>query len=69
VLSLNPVVGRFESWRSIWWSVVATKPASRKGRIAIAESTNVDYIERNAIADPLTELLRRGARELRQSAV
>ena len=33
------------------------------------ESNIVEFAGRDAIADPLTELLRKGARELLQSAV
>lgn len=51
------------------WIVVATQPANRSGRTTRDESNIVEFAGRDAIADPLTELLRKGARELLQSAV
>jgi len=51
------------------WIVVATQPANRRGRTSMEESSIVEFAGRDAISDPLTELLRKGARELLQSAV
>lgn len=42
---------------------------NRRGRPAVIESNIVEFAGRDVIADPLTELLPKGAQELLQSAV
>ena len=40
-----------------------------RGRTTMEDATIIDFAGRDAVPDPLTDLLRKGARELLQAAV
>jgi transposase-like protein len=51
------------------WFVVATQATIQRSTTIMDDATIIDFAGRDAITDPLTDLLRKGARELLQAAV
>jgi len=51
------------------WFVVATQATNQRSTTIMDHATIIDFTGRDAVADPLTDLLRKGARELLQAAV
>tara|TARA_R110002110_G_C13346463_1_gene708152 strand:- start:323 stop:1249 length:927 start_codon:yes stop_codon:yes gene_type:complete len=51
------------------WFVVATQATNQRNTTIMDDTTIIEFSGRDAVIDPLTELLRKGARELLQAAI